>query len=246
MGHRARPKVQKHGGRRMKKLVVFSVALLLCCALVGSVAIGGEEKAAKQVTLEGTIACAKCTLQKAGQGGCQNVLIVEKEGEKKQFYMTQNEVYEEFGSVCKATPNVTVTGMVEKKDGVKWITPTEITMAATITDNSRAIPTAVMTESSENTTSISATCTSTEPKLAVPAASWACASEPSSLSWISQVAFPIRNRPPPRRIRSRPETTREKTSKSGCVSPTIQLMAKSSPIRMTIARERPILRPRAR
>ena len=68
---------------------------------------------------------------------------------------------------------------------------------------SSAMPIAVMTESSENTMSRIITWPMT---LANDAAGLAgpC-SRPSSLSWISYVAFASRNRPPPIRIRSRPE-----------------------------------------
>ena len=66
------------------------------------------------------------------------------------------------------------------------------------------MPTAVMTESSENTMSSSMICSSTlakeGPTLAEP---WP--SSPSSFSWISMVLFAIRKRPPRSSTRSRPE-----------------------------------------
>ncbi len=85
------------------------------------------------------------------------------------------------------------------------ITPTAMTTAAIMIGTSSTRPTAVSTESSENTMSSRTICTSTPPKLATlpPAAVWA--SSPSSDSWISVVAFQSRNRPPPMRITSRVE-----------------------------------------
>ena len=82
--------------------------------------------------------------------------------------------------------------------------PTEIITAAIITHSSSTIPTAVMTESSEKTMSSSMIWTMT---LANDAATRServpfLAFEPS---WISYVLLPSRNRPPPIRIRSRPE-----------------------------------------
>jgi hypothetical protein len=106
----------------MKKLVAISIALLLCVALAGSV-LGGD----KPVTLEGKIACAKCTLRVEDQKECQNVLVVEKKGKEKLYYLAKNEVNDKFGGVCMATPGARVTGTIEKKDGVRWITATEIT-----------------------------------------------------------------------------------------------------------------------
>ena len=64
------------------------------------------------------------------------------------------------------------------------MTPTASTTAVTITARSFAMPTAVMTESSENTMSSSITWTMTAAnEAATRADSWP--SSPSSLSWIS-------------------------------------------------------------
>jgi hypothetical protein len=112
----------------MNKLVVSSIALMVC-GLVGAMVVEGEAEplTGDPVTLEGTIACARCTLHVKGQEHCQNVLIVEEDGKETRFFMTKNEVYEEFGSACKGTPKLRVTGKIEEKEGVKWITPSEIT-----------------------------------------------------------------------------------------------------------------------
>ncbi len=80
-----------------------------------------------------------------------------------------------------------------------------MTTAAIMTGMSFAMPTAVRTESSENTMSSSTIWIRTDRMDAEPP-DVACPSSPSSDSWISVVAFQIRNRPPPIRIRSRTET----------------------------------------
>ena len=119
------------------------------------------------------------------------------------------------------------------------ITSMDSTIATIMIETSLAIPTAVITESSEKTMSSSKIWTSTSMNAprAAPAAvsSWPA----SSLSWISQVALAIRKRPPPSRIRSRPETPRPSTEKSGAVSPMIQVIASSRPMRMPSASESP-------
>src|SRR5690348_1267326 len=100
------------------------------------------------------------------------------------------------------------------------------------------MPTAVMIESSENTMSSSMICTITPPKVAVAAAAppvLTCSMAPSSFWWISWVALPIRNRPPPIRIRSRQENAWPNSSNSGAVSPTIQAIASNRPSRDTAA-----------
>src|SRR6267142_405738 len=103
------------------------------------------------------------------------------------------------------------------------ITATLRIMAVTITHRSRAIPTAVITESSEKTTSRTRICASTAAiaGAAVPFVP-SSASGPSSLACISCADLPTRNRPPAIRIRSRPEISFPRTEKSGAVSPISQ------------------------
>jgi hypothetical protein len=107
------------------------------------------------------------------------------------------------------------------------------------------MPTAVITESSENTISSSRIWmmmpTNDAAALALP-----CPSSPSSFSWISCVLLAIRKRPPTSRITSRPEISLPSTTNHGVVSPITQVIDHSSARRMNIASDRPILRARAR
>ena len=81
------------------------------------------------------------------------------------------------------------------------ITPTAMMIAVTITHNSSAIPTAVITESSEKTMSSNATWIITFLKLTGLPDS--CdSSSPSSVSCTSCTLLPIKNNPPTNRIRS--------------------------------------------
>jgi hypothetical protein len=70
--------------------------------------------------------CAKCILKEAGLEKCQNVLVVETDGEKTHYYLAENEANKEFGDVCKAAKQVRVTGSMSEKDGKMWIAATEI------------------------------------------------------------------------------------------------------------------------
>src|SRR6266542_5296460 len=81
----------------------------------------------------------------------------------------------------------------------------EAMTAVIMTHSSSTMPTAVMTESSENTISSSMIWTITRRNDAATQLE-ACPSSPSSPSCISNVLFASRNKPPPMRIRSRPET----------------------------------------
>ena len=105
----------------MRKMMAASVAVMILAAFAGPVSVAGE----KEVTLEGTIVCAKCSLHEAD--GCQNVLVVEKKkGKQKHYYLTKNDAYEEIGEVCSSTTSVRVTGNVTKEDGQLWLTAKEI------------------------------------------------------------------------------------------------------------------------
>src|SRR5690606_18178129 len=126
------------------------------------------------------------------------------------------------------------------------MTPIAITIAMIMTSTCSAMPTAVITESRENTMSISAICTSTPTKPAAARSAWPLSSAPSRLWWISSVALPIRNSPPPIRIRSRPEMSTSSTLKSTVSSRMIHVITSSSRMRVPIARARPSTRARWR
>ncbi len=108
----------------MKKLCLLSLALLLV-GLAGASALAEEQT--KTVTLEGMVMCATCTLHSEGQDECQNILVVERKGKEKVFYLVKNDVYAEFGDVCRATKQIRVTGQVKKEGDRRLLEPTEIT-----------------------------------------------------------------------------------------------------------------------
>jgi hypothetical protein len=92
------------------------------CGVLGSEAQAQD----KEVTLKGTILCAKCALKDAKT--CTTAILV-KEGEKEVTYYFKDkgnkEDYHE--EVCGgARKEGTVTGTVSEKDGKKWITPKKV------------------------------------------------------------------------------------------------------------------------
>ena len=105
----------------MKKLVALLTFLLLAST-------GGFSEEAKEVTLEGAVVCAKCTLHVEGLTDCQNALVVEDEenGEERQYYLTMNAVNEEFGDVCMGRRPVRITGTLSEQDGQTWIAASQI------------------------------------------------------------------------------------------------------------------------
>lgn len=102
-------------------LRVLSAVLLV----VGFAAAAPAGEHADTMTVEGKILCAKCTLKKADATECQNVLVVEGD-HAGEYYLTDNEVAEEYGHVCGGSKPAVVTGTVEKKDGKAWLTATKM------------------------------------------------------------------------------------------------------------------------
>lgn len=105
----------------MRQAIAVALTLIFATAAAPSV-----ESTEAEVTLEGTVMCAKCTLKKEGATECQDVVVVEKEGESAEYYVVKNEVSESFGHTCQSKTTAKVTGTVEEKDGKSWITATVI------------------------------------------------------------------------------------------------------------------------
>ena len=92
----------------------------LCVAL--SLAFAGLLTAAEEVTLNGTIRCAKCSLKKADAKECQDVLVTKDDkGATTEYYVAKDDVSKAFGHSCTSDVAATVTGEVSEKDGKKWI-----------------------------------------------------------------------------------------------------------------------------
>ena len=103
-------------------LAFFMAALLLDSALVA------QDKA-KEVTLKGTLLCAKCSL---GQTSDCTTAIQVKEGDKLvTYYLDDKGAGEEHHEpICGgAKKEGTVVGAVHDKDGKKYIKPSKVTFA---------------------------------------------------------------------------------------------------------------------
>jgi hypothetical protein len=104
----------------VRKLGVAPVLVsVLALVLVASAPAGDE------VTLTGSLVCAKCSLKKADAKVCQNVLIVtgDKAGE---YYLAKTAAADKYGDVCTGKKSVKVTGALSDKDGKKWIAASKI------------------------------------------------------------------------------------------------------------------------
>jgi len=104
----------------MKRLTILIGILAL---VLGGAAFADE---AKDVTVTGTILCAKCTLHDEAMKECQNVLQV-KDGDKVvNYYLVKNEIAKALPDVCKGSKDAKVTGSVAEKDGRLWLTASKL------------------------------------------------------------------------------------------------------------------------
>jgi hypothetical protein len=123
----------------------ISTALLVAAlALLGTTAARASDapppakaaasaSAAKEITLKGTLGCAKCSFHEAK--ACENVLKV-KDGDKTETYVLADNAVSRANheKVCGPSSPATVTGTVskpqpgaKKKDGRKVLTASAIT-----------------------------------------------------------------------------------------------------------------------
>jgi hypothetical protein len=101
--------------------------MLLGLAVVFALVAGvNADDAKKEVTLKGTITCAKCDLKVEGQTKCATVIKV-KEGDKDVVYYFDDDSHKKNHSkVCQESKKGEVSGTVAEKDGKKWITVSKI------------------------------------------------------------------------------------------------------------------------
>jgi len=100
-------------------LVVLAVAMFLI------VAANAQDKD-KEVTLKGTITCAKCDLKVPGQTSCATVISV-KEGDKDVVYYFDKETHKKnHATICKEPMKGEVKGTVAEAEGKKTIKVSEV------------------------------------------------------------------------------------------------------------------------
>jgi hypothetical protein len=114
---------------------LFTILLASALSLGAGAAFAGDkpadktEKSAKpaagEVTLNGEMHCAKCTLHEADK--CQNVLKVTEGGKETKYYLAENPTaHDNHKMVCKAPAPATVTGQVKEEGGKKVLTASAI------------------------------------------------------------------------------------------------------------------------
>jgi hypothetical protein len=81
----------------------------------------------KEVTLKGTITCAKCDLQQADK--CATVIKVQEGGADVVYWFDPASHAKNHKAICMDPKTGTVTGTVSEKDGKKWIKVTKLDFA---------------------------------------------------------------------------------------------------------------------
>jgi Family of unknown function (DUF6370) len=102
------------GGLAMKTALCMALSLVAVGAFVVGVRADPEEK-----TLKGTITCAKCDLHEADK--CHTVIKVNEDGKDVVYYFDDDGSKKNHKQICTEAKKGKVTGVVEEKDGKKWI-----------------------------------------------------------------------------------------------------------------------------
>ncbi len=98
-----------------KLLAGLSMALVL-----GLIARADDKKAeGKEVTLNGTITCAKCDLHKTAK--CATVIKVKEDGKDVVYYFDKASHGKNHGTICMEPKEGSVTGVKGEADGKKTI-----------------------------------------------------------------------------------------------------------------------------
>jgi hypothetical protein len=107
------------------------VVALVAVSILGLLAFNSEAGGQKEVTLKGSIMCARCELKDKDFKKCQTVIEVKENGKAVLYYFKDKGHDEEYHEeVCGGgRKDGTVVGTVEEKDGRKWVTPKKVEYA---------------------------------------------------------------------------------------------------------------------
>jgi hypothetical protein len=104
---------------RIAKLLVLGLVLV---ALTAVVQARPDEK--KEVTLKGTITCAKCDLKK--EKSCATVIKVMEGGKDVVYYFDPDSHKKNHRTVCQESKEGTVTGTVSEEGGKKIVKASKV------------------------------------------------------------------------------------------------------------------------
>jgi hypothetical protein len=105
----------------MKAVVSTILSAFLVFALVGIITAADD----KEVTLKGTVTCAKCDLKVEKK--CATVIVVKDKDKDVVYYFDPKADKANHKTVCTESKKGTVVGTVEEKDGKKTVTVKKVT-----------------------------------------------------------------------------------------------------------------------
>jgi hypothetical protein len=105
----------------MKFVGTTVLGLAAVLALTLAVRAAGEKK---EVTLKGTITCAKCDLKESAK--CATVIKVTEGADKGVYYFDAKSHKANHKTICQSPMEGTVTGTISEKDGKKYITVSKV------------------------------------------------------------------------------------------------------------------------
>jgi hypothetical protein len=107
----------------------LTLMLVSTFSLVLAAGLRADDK--KEVTLKGTILCAKCALKAEGVTKCTTAIQVKEDGKDVVYFFDDKGAKEEYHEeVCGgASKDGSVTGVVTKKDGKNYIKPSKVEYA---------------------------------------------------------------------------------------------------------------------
>ena len=109
--------------------MALNVLLILTLGFAFIGALRADDK--KEVTLKGTILCAKCALKEKGVTKCTTAIQVKEDGKDVVYYFDDKGAKEEYHeAVCGGDRKEgSVTGIVHKHDGKMMIKPSKVVYA---------------------------------------------------------------------------------------------------------------------
>jgi hypothetical protein len=93
----------------------------------GSSGRPGAAASAKEVTLKGTITCAKCDLKL--QSKCNTVIKVKQDGKDVVYFFDAASNKKYHGDTCMGAKEGSVTGTTANKDDKHWVTASKVEYA---------------------------------------------------------------------------------------------------------------------
>ena len=105
----------------------MKTCISLCTAAAVALVLlwGAQANEQQEVTIKGSVTCAKCDLKQ--EKACATVVVEKKDGKDVVYYFDTASDKKHHGAICTTPTPGTVKGTVEDKGGKKTVTVKELT-----------------------------------------------------------------------------------------------------------------------